>query len=64
MDNSEKHKSPCGRFLKSEKIVGEGEVINMMGIGYHNHNKNIRQHHYDDRITYPSFEKSIEVIDK
>ena len=24
MDNSEKHKSPCGRFLKSEKLVGEG----------------------------------------
>ena len=47
-----------------ENIVGEGEVINMMGIGYHNHDKNIRQHHYNDRITYPSFEKSVEVIDK
>ena len=47
-----------------EDILGEGKVINMMGIGYQNYDKNIRQHHYDDRIVYPSFEKSIEVIDK
>lgn len=47
-----------------EEILGEGKVINMIGIGYQNYDKNIRQHHYHDHITYPSFKKSIEVIDK
>ena len=47
-----------------KEILNEGEVINMMGIGYHNYDKDIRQHHYDDRIIYPSFEKVVEVIDK
>ena len=53
-----------GYLALSANILGEGKVINMMGIGYQNYDKNIRQHHYDDRIVYPSFEKSIEVIDK
>ena len=53
------------RSHETKKILDiDHDIISMIGIGYHNHDKNIRQHHYNDRITYPSFEKSIEVIDK
>ena len=51
------------RTHEVKEILGiKSDIINMIGIGYHNHNKNIRQHHYHDHITYPSFNKSIEVI--